>query len=416
MRIRFVNPPIYDLVGSHYRLNQAVGGPLLSAILRRAGHDASYVDAEALHWTMADYREWLELAKPDAIGITVTNLNWEGMKRLVRETKVTSPDTWIALGGPEVTARSSDALQVGADCVAPGECDASVVKIFETRPGFYPANGIVKDLDALPLPAWEHSQPLPAFYDGNMPRFEWPEGCTLWNRGCAHKCTFCSNPVFNRVLIRQRSPDSIVEELRLLKSLGVRHVFVYSDELIGMSPRQTEWLEGVCLAIIKANLGLTFKTQGRCSEAVTPEILKLMAAAGFKAIMWGIESMDQGVLDAVEKGTTPKLIWQTLIRSHNAGIMNWGFFMVGCPGETKQAFAQTVEEVSQLRMAGVLDWKQVTVCTPNPGTVLWEQAGEAGWLSVNPVEVQRFHSTAVLEYPYASKAEIQRRLTILQAL
>ena len=417
MRIRFFNPPVFNVVGQHYRLNQAVGGPLLSAILRQTGHDASYVDAEALRWNLNRVADYLCKEGVEAIGVTVTNLNWEASRQFIAHIKGHLPHIWIAVGGPEVTARPADARMLGADCVAPGEGDASIVFIFEDKPGYYQPDGVVRDLDSLPMPAWEYSLPLPTKYMGNMPRFESPEVCTLWNRGCAHKCTFCSNPVFNRVLIRERSPGNILEELRKLKILGAKHIFVYSDELIGMSPRQAEWLGQVCEAIIKADLGLTFKTQGRCSPHATEEVLMLMARAGFKAIMWGIESMAPNVLQAVKKGITPEDVWATLEASHKAGIANWGFFMVGMPEETQADFALTVQALAEMKQRGLLQWQQVNICTPSPGTELWRQATENGWLKVSiPSAAGHFHQVPVMEFPYASQQEIKTRLAVLQAL
>ena len=412
MKIRFLNPPIFDLVGQHYQLNQATGGPLLSAILRRAGHDAGYVDCEYFGWGMGEVSEYLQARAPDAIGVTVTNLNWKGAKRLVGHIKKHFPSIFIALGGPEITARSEEAKELGADCIALGECDLNIAEIFETKPAFVPRGPLPQDLNALPFPAWEFSSPPPTAYGGNAPRFEAPEVCTLWNRGCAHKCTFCSNPIFNQVIIRERGPANIVDELKVLKGMGARHVFVYSDELIGMSPRQGEWVAEVCEAIIKADLGLTFKTQGRC-KWVSPKVLNLMAQAGFKAIMWGIESLSPRVLQEIKKGITLDDVWETLELSHKAGIQNWGFFMVGCPGETEEEFRLTVQGVAEMKARDLLQFKQVTVCTPSPGTELWEQASSAGWLKIPPTSTGHFHQEPVMEFPYASTREIKRRLAIL---
>ena len=417
MKLRFINPPIFDLVGQQYKLNQAVGGPLLSAILRGRGHDACYVDGEALGWSMADVSRYLAGERPDAIGITVTNLNWDGASRMIELIKAQFPYIWVAVGGPEVTARPYDARMLGADGVGIGECDMGIGNIFEEKLGYYQPNGTLPDVNALPLPAWEYSQPLPTKYIGNMPRFETPEVCSLWMRGCPGLCTFCSNPVFSRVSIRFRSPDNIVAELEKLQAMGARHVFVYSDELIGMSPRQEAWLLEVCEAIIQAKLRLTYKTQGRVGKYATSEALQAMARAGFKAIMWGIESLSPQVLAAIKKGITPEDVWETLAASHEAGIKNWGFFMVGCPGEHTEDFQLTVKGIAALQGKGLLDYKQVNICTPSPGTALWEEAKENGWLVIkSPEKAERFHQTPVLAYPYASAQDIKRRLAVLQCL
>ena len=79
MNILFVNPLIHDLCGTHYNMNPSLAAPLLTAILRRNGYRAWSLDAEALQLNMADWFSKQE--RPDVIGITVTYLNRNGVKR-----------------------------------------------------------------------------------------------------------------------------------------------------------------------------------------------------------------------------------------------------------------------------------------------------------------------------------------------
>jgi hypothetical protein len=48
MKIQFFNPPVHHYAGIQYRMNPPLGLPILSAVLRRAGHVCEVADLEAL--------------------------------------------------------------------------------------------------------------------------------------------------------------------------------------------------------------------------------------------------------------------------------------------------------------------------------------------------------------------------------
>jgi radical SAM superfamily enzyme YgiQ (UPF0313 family) len=161
----------------------------------------------------------------------------------------------------------------------------------------------------------------------------------------------------------------------------VRSVFVYDDEVVGAGQRQNEWLH--IIADYVQDIGLTFKGQGRCSKKhITREVLEDLYRMGFRAIMWGVESFSERVLKAIKKGTTEEDIWHTLELSRKVGLKNFVFLMVGNYQETVEDLAYTAKQLN--KAASLVDWKQVTVCTPLPGTEFWSNAEEEGWLETPP--------------------------------
>jgi radical SAM superfamily enzyme YgiQ (UPF0313 family) len=412
MKILFVNPPIIDQPpGFHFNLNQPIGATQLCAILESAGHKASYVDAEALGMSPEKTLEVIKQVQPDALGVTVLSRNAESTKLLVNKIRGIMPDIYIALGGPQCSALKDKILEdTLADSVTVGEADGNIVNIFEQRTKGV-INGIFPpDLDRLPLPLRTKALPPCNTYIGNEPRFESPEVSTLWTRGCPHiGCRFCSLPVFGKSPIRLRHPQNIVDELHQLKrDYGARHVFVYSDELFGGTPKQNKWLASVCELIIKNEVGVTWKTQGRCSQKdVEEDLLALAAKAGAVAVKWGNESMSQKVLDALNKRISPEDIVFTLRAAKRAGLKNYCFFMVGCLEETEEEYQKSLKGVRALYREGLIDWIQVTVMSAEPGSELYTMAQENGWLTTDKARV--YHYDALLNLPWASRERINQR-------
>jgi radical SAM superfamily enzyme YgiQ (UPF0313 family) len=268
-------------------------------------------------------------------------------------------------------------------------------------------------IEQIPSPAWRVHRPLPTEYLGNMPKIGHPEGISMWSRGCPHGCTFCGNPVFGHQRIRTRPPANVYEDMAALKRLGVEAVFVYDDELVGIHARgHSEWLANVCKEI--APLNMVWKCQGRCSEHLELAELQAMYAAGCRAIMWGVESFSQPVLDAMKKGTTEADIWHTLRLARKAGIGNWLFLMVGNYGEGGAQLAYTEQQLTKAAAEGLVQWRQVTVCTPVLGTPLYEAAKAEGWLKESPETGPQMHQV-YNSTPWLSDREMRYWVARLEA-
>jgi radical SAM superfamily enzyme YgiQ (UPF0313 family) len=256
----------------------------------------------------------------------------------------------------------------------------------------------------IPAPLWEKHQPRPNQYPGNQPKIGHPEGISMWSRGCPHPCIFCGNAVFGQRKIRFRPPKQIAKELLNLKQYGIKAVFVYDDELVGASNQQNAWLKGVADEL--EDFGMFYKGQGRCSSRfVTEACLADLYRMGFRVIMWGVESFSNRVLKSIRKGTTEDDIWHTLTLSRQAGLLNWVFLMVGNYEETVEDLAYTYERLGEANRRGLVGHRQVTVCTPLPGTELWERAKAEGWW-VEPPEVGAQMAQVFAPTPWLTREEI----------
>ena len=119
----------------------------------------------------------------------------------------------------------------------------------------------------------------------------------LSGRGCPFRCNFCYRMDEG---FRARSPESIIEEIQILKKDYRISYIDFADELLMVSPERIVML---CEALIKANPGIKWFCNGRLNYA-KPEILKIMKRAGCVFINYGIESMDDHMLKVMNKKLT----------------------------------------------------------------------------------------------------------------
>jgi radical SAM superfamily enzyme YgiQ (UPF0313 family) len=101
----------------------------------------------------------------------------------------------------------------------------------------------------------------------------------------------------------------------------------------------------------------------------------MMGRAGCWMISWGIESGNEMILKKAHKGASPKKARQALMWARKAGIRNWGYFIIGLPGET----VETIRETIDLSKSLPLDIALFHVAAPYPGTPFFFQVVENGW-------------------------------------
>jgi anaerobic magnesium-protoporphyrin IX monomethyl ester cyclase len=211
------------------------------------------------------------------------------------------------------------------------------------------------------------------------------------SRGCPAGCTFCIKHVTYGRTVRVRSPESVLAELQLLWELGLRNVHMYAD----LFTVDRDQVMGLCQGMIDGGLGFRWTCNSRV-DTVDPELLPAMGRAGCWLISWGIESADVTVRRQARKGIDDAQIARALEWSKQAGIMNWGYFVLGLPGETEETIRATIELAKRLP----LDLALFHIAAPYPGTPLFFQALDEGWIrpGVRWEEIDMDES-AVLDYP-----------------
>jgi radical SAM superfamily enzyme YgiQ (UPF0313 family) len=250
-----------------------------------------------------------------------------------------------------------------------------------------PDRPFVADLDDLPLPLYE-LLPLQKYL---MPLIKGPFCFVVTSRGCPAGCTYCIKHVSYGPTMRLRSPAKLLEEIQVLHGLGVRHVHMYAD----LFTVNRDQVVGLCRAILDAGLRITWTCNSRV-DFVDREMLQLMAKSGCFYIAWGLESASKEILAHARKGVDPDRARQALQWAREAGIKNWGYFIIGLPGETER----TIKDTIAFSKALPLDIALFHIAAPYPGTPFFNEVVKNGWFrpGVRWEEVDMDEST-VLDYP-----------------
>jgi anaerobic magnesium-protoporphyrin IX monomethyl ester cyclase len=257
--------------------------------------------------------------------------------------------------------------------------DAGEIVINPDRP-------FIPNLDDLPVPLHE----LLPLDKQRMPMIKGPFTFIVTSRGCPAGCKFCIKHVSYQTSVRLRSPERIFEELQRLAELGVHNVNMYAD----LFTVNREQVVGLCKLIIESGLKVKWTCNSRV-DYVDSEMLQLMSQAGCWFISWGIESANEQILKRTHKGYRKEQAVQALNWAHAAGINNWGYFIIGLPGETEETIQETIAYAKQLP----LDIALFHIAAPYPGTPFFYEVVQNGWFrpGTNWEEVDMDKST-VLDY------------------
>ena len=224
----------------------------------------------------------------------------------------------------------------------------------------------IASLDDLPIPLHE-LLPLQKY---RMPYIRGPFTFIVTSRGCPAGCTYCIKHVSYQYSTRVRSPELIMRELWQLKKLGINNIHMYSD-LFTVSREQ---VVDLCQRMIAEDIQIKWMCNSRV-DFVDQEMLGLMGKSGCRMISWGIESGNEQILKHARKGAYPDKAERALRWAKQAGIMNWGYFIIGLPGETEETIRQTIDFAKKLP----LDIALFHVAAPYPGTPFFFEVVKEGW-------------------------------------
>ena len=250
-----------------------------------------------------------------------------------------------------------------------------------------PDRPFIADLDDMPAPRYE-MLPLAQY---RMPLIRGPFAFVVTSRGCPAGCTYCIKHVSYGPTMRLRSPAKLVEEIRTLVQLGVSNVHMYAD----LFTVNRDQVIGLCDRILSEGLKIRWTCNSRV-DFVDQEMLGMMARAGCHFIAWGLESSNAAILAHARKGVDPERARQSLAWSREAGIRNWGYFIIGLPGETEDTIKDTIAFSKRLP----LDIALFHVAAPYPGTPFFDEVVRNQWFRPGTrwEEVDMDQST-VLDYP-----------------
>ncbi len=384
-----INPPLtseerYGAMAKGGRNAPPMGLCILAAMARKNGYKVTIIDAPVMGFGHQEVvREITELS-PKFVGITASTLAINSAGKLAMMIKKARKETVVLIGGPHLTAVPRKTLleYSGFDFGVVGEGEETLIGLLNALrkkkdlnriPGLaFRKNGkvvltspreYIKDLDRLPLPAWDLLPPLNKFYRSSPQSFNrLPSSSLVTSRGCPNQCTFCDRSIFGNI-VRGYSPEYVLKMLKILSiQYGIKHLLIDDDTFTILRER----LEKICHLIIKEKLDLTWTCLARV-DTVDEKILRLMKKAGCWQILYGIESGNQEILNKLQKRITIEQVREAVKITHKVGIKTKGFFILGSPYETKATAEETIRFMKRI----LLDDFHMTFFTPFPGTKIF---------------------------------------------
>jgi p-methyltransferase len=197
-------------------------------------------------------------------------------------------------------------------------------------------------------------------------------GATLQTRtarSCAFKCAFCNYPT-RAGRLTLASVETIEKELDSMAARGnVKNVVFIDDTFNVPLPR----FKDICRMMIRKGYGFDWFSYFRCSNS-DEEAIELMAESGCKGVFLGIESGSPRILEAMNKRADIEDYRRGIELLHQHGILTFGSFIVGFPGETAETVAETIQFV---RETGV-DFYRAQMWYNEAGTPIHQQKEKYG--------------------------------------
>lgn len=338
-------------------------------------------------------------AKPDALVVT-GGVNARNMQKYFLRTGLI--DLICTTEGERIIVKIAKEWQrsrsfAGVDGVA--FCEGSGGNIVSR-----PANpeSIVQNLDDLPVPAW-YKLALGKYAEISLPHGDVVLGTRriyapiMTSRGCPFRCSYCHISLEKSLSegighLRLKSVKRVMQEIEILKSLGVEKVYIEDDSLLAKKARVREIfgrLLGSGLRIADANgvnlVHLFVRDRVTGKLKVDRDYLELFFESGFDHISFPIESGSQRILDkyATSKLNLEAMDLEELVRvASGIGISCPVGIMIGFPDETEEEIMMSVEMGRRLVGAGA-KYCSFYIPIPFPGSRLYQMAIAGGYLDPN---------------------------------
>jgi hopanoid biosynthesis associated radical SAM protein HpnJ len=372
------------------------------------------IDAPPARMKLADV---LPLAKDyELIVMHTSTPSFASDVQVAQALKDTNPSLKIGFVGAKVAVEPDKSLAGAAavDFVAREEFDFTIKEIAEGKAwdevdgiSYRKADGtiahnrdraVLEDMDQLPFVSAVYKQNL-RIEDYFIGYLKHPYISIYTGRGCKSRCTFCLWPqTVGGHRYRTRSVEHVIAEIAQAKRdfPQVKEFFFDDDTFTDDLPRA----EAIARELGK--LGVTWSCNAKAN--VPYNTLKVLKENGLRLLLVGYESGNQQILHNIKKGMRIEVARQFTRDCHKLGITIHGTFILGLPGETSETIQETIKFATEINPHTI----QVSLAAPYPGTFLFKQAVENGWLDLEHAELIDEHGVQVapLHYPHLSHTEI----------
>ena len=349
-----------------------------ATLLQSKGLKIFWDDAIATNLSYSNWLTRLKKNKPDLIVIEsktpVIKKHWRIIKHIK---KVCLWNPLVVLIGDHVSALPQESIDNSpVDYILiGGHYDFLLDELIDLiNIGQAPKNKIYKlqksiNLDKLPiidrhLTQWQ-------IYAYNNTNYKYKPGSYIMSgRDCWWgRCSFCSwVSLFPGKNFHSFSVAHTIAEIEnLVNNFGVKEIFDDSGTLpVG------KWLSDLCHELITR--GLNKKVVMGCNMrfgALSQKEYYVMKKAGFRFILYGLESANQKTLNFVNKNEKTSDALKTLRLAKNAKLEPHVTTMIGYPDESLKDSQKTLNLARYIFQNNLADSLQATILIPYPGTPLF---------------------------------------------
>ncbi len=364
----------------------------VAAMLEKVGYPVEMLDLSGIENFQDALREHIRTSSATIFGVTSTTPQMPAAAKIARVIRNENPSARLILGGPHATlvhsafkkeqleslsGRGTAAMQSLLqlfNIVIVGDGEESIFEALgENPPQIIDANDRSskyflnnQKLEALPFPA-RHLVDMQSYHysiEGHR------STSLIAQLGCPFECGFCGgrqSPMLR--VVRTRSSESIVEEVRFLHQTYGYTGFMFYDDELNVNPKMVELMNKI------ADLQKELKTEFRLRGFVKAELFNDMQAqamyrAGFRWLLTGFESGSPRILTNINKKSTREQNTRAVEIAKRHGLKVKALMSVGHPGETRETIMETHDWLLQVKP----DDFDVTIITTYPGTPYYDFA------------------------------------------
>lgn len=393
----------------------------MAACFEKADIACTIIDYPAIGQDWDSFREDLKVLTPDVLVISTTTPTMSRDLEAASAAKEAAPDMIVILKGGYFFKYDREPFErlPSIDIVIRHEHEFVTLDMANGKPlslmgGITyreedeiirnPDRDYSEELDLLPLPA-RH------LVDNNLytsPENGKPIGAIHTSKGCPSRCIFCpAGPISGRT-VRLRSPESVVDELKICVDRFGLNQFLFNADTFTWD---RDFVMKCCDGIIKEGLKIRWGCNSKVNT-VDREMLTHMKEAGCWVVGFGIETGSREILNKMRKGTTLEQAQEAIELCKEVGLKTHTFYIIGLPWDTSETIRETEEFARRLDA----DFFDFNIAYPLPGTEYWEIAEENNLFEDAGTAAQSYANSPIRTFELTHEELVKLRRQMLLRL
>lgn len=422
-KVVFVRPPNFQKSG-HWKKQGVIRSPLnlslLASYVRQNGsYDCFLLDFEVTcAETVGQMARAILEKSPKYVCFTTLTPRFPTVAKISLEIKKLDKNVIIIVGGPHVTGAPGVSLLDGIDYGIIGEGEEALLELLNQleKPDYQishmrnlvyrsgssvqvnEARPFIKDLNALPYPAWDlmaiDEYQDPTYFDG-------PHLAIYSGRGCPYDCSFCASAVTWKRNLRLRSVENVMGEIHQIVDVLKVHNFMFWDDTFAVDEKRAF---EICSQMIKDRLTVGYTVQLR-ADSVTERLVDILKRSGCRFAAIGVESGNEEMLVRIGKRETKDQFRQAVRIMEKARLPSIASYIIGLPGDTRETIHETIDFAFELNA----DQSKFMILAPYPGTKVYDLASQAGLVdpwSFEQMEATNYYDSVAINLSEVSNDEL----------